>query len=175
MLFLKADPVGIDAPVQKLQSFLHTELSKRWTGTIDGYGRCYRNKTQKGYVPELYVDGTTYKEIVFDADNLSALFFFDAADVTSVRGATSTQRIDVIFQVNLEKIKSARADEAARLDVLKILRAPRFGFRLVDYITGYKNTFARFDGLLSNAESTWQDSHPLHVFKIGLELVHHII
>jgi hypothetical protein len=180
VLVVKDKPVGVDIPVQGFQKFLYPKLKALWNlsdSEMDGYGRCYRNKVDKGYIPQLFDGGTVYKDVFFDDTNSSALFFFDLEDVRQGTAATSSTKVDMIFMVNVQKIKpglSYRGDEEIRVDVERLCLVPRFNMKMVAMCTGFKNVFSRFDGVLTADQVTFRDLHPLHVFKISFELIYSI-
>lgn len=183
MLVTKTNPVGIDQPIQELQKFLYNTLKALWKlddNSLEGNGRCYRERVDSGYMPRLYVPGSTdipYKDVSFNDDIHAAFFFFDLWDVVDQKGTTSTAKVDIIFLVNLLKIKpgiSHRADEEARLDVQRICVTPRYNFMLREFGTGVKYVFNRFDGLTTKDLEQYRDTQPLHLFKISTELIYHI-
>jgi hypothetical protein len=185
MLVVKTNPVGIDIPVQKLQTFLFDALKKRW-GVVDdnlfAYGRCYRNKVDKGYVPEVFEssadsNNTIYRAIEFVDDVYKALFFFDVDDRVKYDAGNTLARVELIFIVHLPSIKPGllhRGDEEARNDAEKLCSQRRFGFTMNGFETGFRNVFSRFDGLLNDDQLTFRDQHPLHVFKINFDLLYSI-
>ena len=77
MLNLLTAPVGVDAAIQKLQTLIHNNLMDKWaidSNQYQSFGRCYRNKKDNGYIAEVYLGQSEYKEVYWD-DNLSAISF----------------------------------------------------------------------------------------------------
>lgn len=180
MLQVKDKPVGVDIPVQGFQKFLYSQLKALWNvsdSEMDGYGRCYRNKVDKGYIPQLFDGATVYKDVFFDDTLTSALFFFDSGDSVKQNAASSLVKIDLIFMVNLQRLLPSlqwRGDEEVRNQVERICLVPRYGLRMCEVVTGFKNVLSRFDGILSADQVTFRDLHPLHVFKICFDLTYNL-
>jgi hypothetical protein len=184
MLILKTNPVGLDVPIQELQKFLYNRLKALWNiqddNSIEGNGRCYREKVDNGYIPRLFVEGSgdiPYKNAEFIDSLHSAVFFFDVWDVVKQNGTTATAKVDLIFMVDLQKLKptvSHRADEEVRHDVQRICITPRQSFVLKEFGFGTKYVFNRFDGLTTKDIEQYRDVHPLHNFKLTFDLVYHI-
>ena len=185
MLSVKTSPVGVDIPVQGLQIFLYNQLKAKWNITdteFESYGRSYRNKTDKGYIPEVFQSSsqpgnTVYKPVEFDETVNKALFFFDAYDDVKYSKGTSSVKVDIIFLVNVALLKpllAHRGDEEIRNDVERLMAQKRFSFTMTGYATGFKNVFNRFDGLMSKEQVTFKDLHPIHVFKITADLIYNI-
>jgi hypothetical protein len=115
VLNLKTNPKGLDDNIQGLQKFLYNQLKALWNlddTSLEGNGRCYREKIDSGYVPRLFVSGSTdvpYKNVEFIDEVHAAVFFFDVWDSVRQNGATSTAKVDLVFMVNLDKIKPGLA------------------------------------------------------------------
>ena len=73
MLYKKTNPVGIDVEIQKAQTLLHDKLSSDWGADINAYGRVYLSKRKDVILPEVFVDGVDYKDVLSLDDNR---FFF---------------------------------------------------------------------------------------------------
>ncbi|MFL5807937.1 MAG: hypothetical protein ACJ749_00370 [Flavisolibacter sp.] len=182
MLVTKTKPVGFDYNIQGLQKFLYDRLKVLWNlnddTSLEGNGRCYREKVDTGYIPRLFdASSSEYKNVEFIDDVHAAVFFFDVWDSVRQNGTTSVAKVDLIFMVNLSKIKPDlpyRGDEEARHDIEKLCITPRYNFILKEFGTGIKYVFNRFDGLTTKDLEQYRDTHPLHVFKIGFELIYHI-
>ena len=140
---------------------------------FNGFGRCYRNWSDKGYIPEVYVNGsaTEYEQVFFDDTTLAALFFFSCDDSTDFKkGASATTKCSIIFICNLALIKpnySFRADEETRQDVEKLCAVNRNEFMMTGIEIGYNKVFSDFSGLVNKDGTVFRDRHPLHVFRIN--------
>lgn len=186
MLYTKTAPVGVDVPVQNLQSFLYTQLKNKWKidndVDYDAYGRVYREQTTEGYIPRMFVsstqsDNTLYKDVFFDDSLNSAVSFFDTGSALTYDNRTATIKAWMIFMVNLAKLKKTiehRADEEVRRDVALLCQNSRWGFRLTEIDTGYKKVFSEYDGLLKGEQPVLRDMHPLHCFRLGFTLIYDI-
>lgn len=181
-LNIKNSVIGVDIPIQNFQKFLYTQLLAKWKvseAAFLSYGRCYRNNAELGCIPEVYVSGSVaqYVGIEFDDSNTIVLSFFDLYDDVKFSNGSTTARADLIFIVNVTKLKpdiAHRADEEIRNDVERLSQVPRFGFIATDFQTGYNNVFSRFQGIVKNDQITWRDLQPLHVFKITFDFVYNI-
>ena len=82
-LITKNSTVGIDVPIQQLQTKLYQQLKAAWNINNDtdysSYGRAYKNQTNDGISPEVFIGGLDYKDVYFD-DTLKALSFFAIDD-----------------------------------------------------------------------------------------------
>lgn len=181
MIPLKTSPVEIDIPIQKLQQFLYSGLKTTWGVSdtdFDMYGRCYRNSIDKGYIPEVFVGDsangqTAYKEAFFDETVNKAIGFFHH-DNTKYEKGNSRARVCLLFIVNLQKLKpniQHRADAEVRKDVELLLQLRKFSFEMTEIVTGFRNVFAEFDGWLRPGMITFGDIHPLHCFRINMDLL----
>lgn len=183
MLVIKTNPVGKDVPIQSLQQYLYNKLKVLWQvndNVFDGNGRCYRNKNDKGFVPELFVvsdvaNNTQYKAVWFDKTNHAALFFFDVDDKEVYKEGMSTVTVSIIFMCNLAMLKTKspiqhRADEEIRNDVRKICSVGLYQMQLKGEEVGYANVFRSFGGLVNNDGEVFEDRHPLYCFKMIMEL-----
>lgn len=185
-LNIKDSVIGVDIPIQNFQKFLYGQLKTKWGLTDDvfqGYGRCYRNNYDKGYVPELFVNGTPtqYVGIEFDDTTTTALFFLDLYDSERFSKGSTQAKVDLIFIVNVKKIKTDKApslthrgDEEIRNDVERLCQVGRFGFIASEFVTGYNNVLTRFPGITKSDQTTWRDLHPLHVFKITFNFTYNL-
>lgn len=185
MLNLKNIPIGIDTPIQGFQEFIYGQLKSLWgvsDSEYDSFGRCYRNMTDAGYIPEVFVssdqvNNTVYKEVWFDDSLHKVVSFFDVAAITKYDKGSSVATVNLIFIVNVPLLKpdiQHRGDEEIRRDIEQLCASPRFNFTMKSFVTGFKNVFANFDGYLKRDQITFRDLHPLHVFSIGFDLLYNI-
>lgn len=183
MIVLKTNPVEIDIPIQKLQQFLYNSLKTIWGVSdteFDCYGRCYRNQVDKGYVPEVFVgtstEGqTTYKEAFFDDTINKSISFFHVADSLKYEKGTSKARVCLLVISNIQRLKpliAHRADAEVRKDVEALLQLRKYEFEMVEIVTGFKNVFSEFDGWLKPGMVTFGDIHPLHCFRVNMDLIY---
>lgn len=116
-IFQKTNPVGIDKEIEKMQSKLNTKLSS-WN--LDAYGRIYKTEREGKTIPEHFSGGKDYKEVLIN-DKINGKFFFVENDrSTIISGPRYQTTVDIIFLLDLAKIKpnvTHRADEEARLEI----------------------------------------------------------
>jgi hypothetical protein len=178
MLNVINNPVGIDIPIKKLQAFLHDALLEKWgieTDQYQSYGRCYRNKQDKGYMAEVYDGNDEYKEVYYD-DTISAISFFGISN--NIKQVIE-QKADVhlIFFVNLEKLKPEapnRADEEVRIDVMNIIGKTMFGFTLDSVDLWLENVLREYSGSYREERLKQVDMHPVHCFRLNFTLNYNI-
>lgn len=174
MIFPKSPPSGIDIKIDLFNLRLHTALLEAWGLSDDQYncyGRCHRNFRDQGYIPEVYVGGGEYQEVALN-DQLAASSFFGMND-TQVSNGLNIANLHLVFFVNLATIKGNlehRGDEETRLDVLKIVEAGPFGFKLLSTELGLSTVMREYDGFLKAANSGMADMHPYHCFRINFQV-----
>jgi len=168
---------GIDIPIQQLQDWLYPKLLTKWglnDSNFNMYGRAYRNQTEDGYTPEVYIGNNEYKEVYFD-DTLSASAFFGLGEDTQIANGTSvTAPVYLIFMVDLSKIKygNTRNDEEARVDVEQLVMKAGFGFTLTDVILGIDNVFSEYAGWRKSDGIKYRDQQPLHCFRLNFKCLY---
>lgn len=167
----KINPVGIDIPIQDLQTKLHDDLIATWgitTAQYYCYGRVYINPLKEGLSFETYEGSGEYIDVL-PGDSIPARSFFVWEE--SAYDEKYTAEIGIIFFVNVSVLKSSiahRADEEVRKDVHDILRKEPFGFKISRLVTGINNVFPEYRKL------KYDDMQPYHVFKFITELKYQI-
>lgn len=187
MLILKTNPSGVDIPIEKYQSWLFDQLKGLWKlngdGDFDCYGRVYKNNSETGYVPEVFVDSLSstnkvYNPILFDETRNTVVSFFYLNDQVNYEDGSSTTKVSLIFLTNLDKINKGvdhRPDEEIKLDVMRLVHTGKYGFEFTSIETGLKNVAKDFDGWLkSKDETTFLDRHPRYCFKVNFNLLYNI-
>lgn len=174
MVVLKDNPQGVDKAIQALQVLLYEYLSAAWeVSDYMCYGRCYRNQTKDGYVPEVFIGGKDYKENFLD-DRLSAISFFGYEKNTM--GLVNKAEVHLIFCVNTKTLKagiSHRADEEVRSDVERALGQFLYGTTITTLI-GLQRVFQEYNGWNRNESMKYRDMHPHHCFRINFQLAYEI-
>ena len=116
----KTNPVSIDKAIQKVQIGLYDGLGYT---NIDGLGRIYKVKRGDNTIPARHISNKDYKEVLLN-DKITGSFFFVAGDETDVIGDQAETEVDIIFFLNLQKIKPSfphRSDEEVNSEIVAIL------------------------------------------------------
>ncbi|MDF2189287.1 hypothetical protein [Paraflavitalea sp. CAU 1676] len=187
MLKLKTKPVGIDVPIQKMQTFIHNKLIALWN--IDetngpkymAYGRCYRNRDQKyGYIAENYkgdsiTGGVDYEETYWD-DNMTVVSFFGVANSIRHEGTKELASVHLVYFLDLAKVKPTiahRADEEVHKDLLSLVGNVLHGFTYTGLDTGVDNVLREYPGSRRENRMVAVDMHPRHCFRLNFDLMYH--
>ncbi len=171
MIVTKTKPTGVDILIQALQNFLYVQLQNTWgIGTSDytSYGRVYRNQTEDGYSPEVYLGSNEYKDSFFD-DTVKALSFFGIGETEKFNGGLISN-VFLVFCVQIPLLKptySWRADVEVRMDVEMLCKSPRFGLMFQGTETGIDNVFKEFSGWKKKEGIKFRDMHPWHCFRLN--------
>lgn len=162
---LKTNPKGLDVSIQEVQKILYTKLTTLWGVDLNAYGRCYPYIRDNYRVIEYYYGSNDYKNLVYAEQNK---FFFTAEnDLTRTGDDFYTTNISLYFILNVNEIYplvNHRADEEARVDVLKILNSTG-KVQVTSVTTEINKVFSRFE-----YENT-DDMQPYHCFKIDLDVL----
>jgi|JI61114BRNA_FD_contig_31_7068765_length_1685_multi_5_in_0_out_0_2 hypothetical protein len=165
MNYLKQNPVGLDAFVQKLQVLLHTQLLSKWS-ELNGYGRCYINQHDGFKTIEDYSKKNEYSgNLVFSEGN--KFFFATEKDLERTGNGYYKTSIDLFFIVNVNKIYPSiahRADEEIRIDVLNVLENQAL-VEVKKLVIDIDKIFNKFD------YNRVDNMQPYHVFKLELDVV----
>lgn len=172
MLITKTNPVGIDSYIQQFQNKLHTMLMLKWDNpTYHCYGRSYRNKTEDGYIAEVFTDKNEYKEVYWN-DTLDAISFFGIGDSIEEQ-TTSTIDVHLVFFVNLKKLKPSiahRADEEVRQDVQSVFGKGIYSFTYTSTVLYLENVLREYPGSRRDDRLKFIDMHPVHCFRFNFKL-----
>lgn len=179
MLITRTNPAGIDWYIQALQTKLHSALIDALDladpDQYKAYGRCYRNKTDDGYIAENYEGGGEYREVYFN-DTVSLLSFF------GITGNLKANEADIhlVFFADLSKLTltdrdgeavTHRADEELREMVRKIIGRYAYGFTYVSTDLWLENVLKEYPGSRRDDRLVTVDMHPRHCFRINLKLI----
>ena len=182
MLITKTEPKGVDFHIQQLQTLLHTRLTDANhldTYKYKAYGRCYRNKTDNGYIAENYEGSNEYKEVYWD-DAFSAISFFGISG-SFKNGINHEVDVHLVFFADLNKLAlknsdavtiTHRADEELRAMVLKIIGKHSFGFAYVSTELWLENVLKEYPGSRRDERLKYIDMHPVHCFRINMKLIY---
>lgn len=176
MLHLKKIPVGIDTTIQALQKKLNNKLITTW-GISDElyrcYGRCYRNQSANGYVPEVFIsDSVGYKDLFLD-DNYAATSFFGVERMDINDNFRGEADVHLVFAVNLKQLKPSirhRADEEVHQDVIKVFNK-NGETKLNSIVVGIENVFREYTAWKDKDKGVmYRDMQPFHFFRINFRL-----
>jgi hypothetical protein len=172
MIISKTNPVGVDFYINKLQNKIHTQLSSLLGGSsYKCYGRCYRNKTDNGYIAENYESENDYKEVYWD-DTLQAISFFGLTGDFISEGEVD---VHLIYFVNLKTtypLITHRADEEIRLAVQNVIGKSSYGFNYVSTELWLEKVLKEYPGSRRDERLKFVDMHPVHCFRINLKLLY---
>lgn len=161
MNYLKDNPKGVDAAIDRIQKVLYDQLTCRWTDSdLDGYGRVYRNESKDKVIPEYYHKNKEYKEVLLN-DTRTGIFFFNTGN-PQVNGSSAEVDCEIIFSVNLYKIKGneTRDDEEIRNDVFFALNK-------------YANTFSKEIEIIKDLDRVYENFRGVSGFFIDMQEFHH--
>jgi hypothetical protein len=177
MVIAKNAPVGIDWYIQKLQTVLHDELVAKWNNIQSSdyvsYARCYRNKTDDGYIAEHFVAPGSNKEVYYDSAIAVSSFFGLTSNITR-KGPSASVDVHLVFFADLKKIKpdiDHRADEEVRQDVASVIGPSRFDFTLESIEIGIENSLREYPGSRRDDRLKYVDMDNVHCFRINLKLI----
>lgn len=178
MLFTRSKISGIDTAIDGLQRKLYPSLVSLWKlnaasdKDYNSYARAYKNQSENGLVPEVFVKGIEYKEVMLD-DKIKALSFFSIGDSISFDNNLSKAKVGLIFFVDLTKISSGqnRNDELVRQQIVKLIQGNKyFGFSFEGVEIGIDLSLKEYAGARKNIGLKYRDMHPYHCFRLNFTL-----
>ena len=164
------NPKGIDFPIQKLQTYLHDKLP--WSD-IEIYGRVFENPSkEKGFTLEAYTSKNEYKDVFMNDKKSAVIFFIEDKKHTTSEGIKFTNKLQIVFMVNLKKAYPSithRADMESEIEAIELIRS-RSNFSMTEMEKGISSVFKGFniDGIKLS------DMQPYHVFSINGDLTYQI-
>jgi len=166
MLYIKENPQGIDQKISIIQKSLFKILND-----IDVYGRVYRNPSDNGFKPEVYVKDGEYKDVLTNDSNSGSVFFIDSETHEFMNGYYFETDVKIVFMLDLEKINgnNNRNDVEIQQNLLMTVIKHKF-FSVEKIEKGIDNIFKGFD--TSNIKIN--DMQPYHVFAIAGKLKYSI-
>jgi len=185
MLSIKTNPVGIDLYIQRLQTKLYNllidadHLNLTDATKYEAYGRCNRNKTDDGYIAEVFTSGKEYKEVYWN-DTLKVLSFFGLNNVIK-RGVNAEAEVHFVMFADLSKLAlkdkdgntiAHRADEELRRMVTGIIGKYSFGFEVTGIQLWIENVLKEYPGSRRDNRLKYVDMHPVHCFRINMTLLY---
>ncbi len=118
MNYIKSNPVGVDKPIEKLKRQIYSAISCK--GSIDAYGRVYKNKRKDSFVLEAYKGNNEYEDVL--GTDKSRFFF--VVDERKRFNEDPNSVIDIVFMVDLNSFYSSheRNDEEFKALVYSVLK-----------------------------------------------------
>ena len=165
MIYSKTNPTGVDVPIQKAQKKLHDTLNSVWGVELDAYGRAYLLKRGDLIIPEVFVGGKDYKDILELKSN--RFFFVVGNTANKINNNWYETNVDIYFILNLADLKPSvthRADQEAQDDADKVLSKTDITINSID--TGIDNVLSDFN-ISERDNFKYADFEPYHVFKFS--------
>jgi len=168
MNHLKANPVGIDKVIDRIQKLVHDPLLASW-GSLDVYGRVYRLKDNGNVHFKLYKGNGEYEPLLFSEGNK---IFFVQGDNTVAEGGRETNDLFMVCNVKLDGVLE-RNDEEVHSEVVDLI--------VSKYLKEYKGCRHGMNELKKLLENEVQgnfkfgDIHPYHVFIVKLSVKYYLI
>lgn len=178
MMFTKDNIEGVDVSIDGFQRWLYPKLVAKWGLEANSdkdyncYARVYKNRTKDGYIPEAYIGGKNYRELLLD-DKVKVLSYFSVGDTTTFAQNRLVTNVGLVFMADLSKITNNqdRMDEKVRQDVVQLVQGIRFyGFSFQGVETGVDNVYREFSGARIVKGIKFSDMHPNHCFRVNFTL-----
>ena len=155
MIHLKENPVGIDYEIQRIQEYLYKNL-KSWN--IEAFGRV--EKLDNDLL--IFKKGIDYEKALGLNDSSNGRFFFLDSNLTTEKSKQLTTDIELVFLLNIKKIKpeiTHRADEEVKMEILNFLKKKVHGS--IEILKGQE--------VLKSFETKLLDMQPYHFIKFSFE------
>jgi len=177
----KTDRFGIDIVIESLQQFSAPKLLAFWSNIAipdyTSYPRANKNPRGLDKVPEISLDDTEYKSVLFD-DKLAVTSFWVVDDTRVFSDDTKQVKatISIIFQANLVTIysQSNRADEEFNANVLEVFRPDNFFINSdISIVEGIDNVYSDLtfsEELNDNIKK--HDMSQFHVVKFTMDVIY---
>lgn len=141
---LRTNIVGIDKPIQEIQTNLYDSLSEIW-GSVTAYGRVYKNVSEDGNLPEWF-DSTKqdYIDTFYDDNDVASICFLVSDDSETDDELVFVNNVKCVFALDLSRAydTTERNDQEAKRDALQALRNADFNmFKITEVQTGVENVF----------------------------------
>lgn len=152
---------GIDVEIGKMVTWLTAKL---WLGkSIIINGRIFRNVKDGETIPESYVAGVDYQDVLLN-DTKDAIVFFDVEPTEDYTGVF-TSNVWVCFAVNLSKlyptVTTERATEYAHDDAVKWIKKR---WEITGLVRGYP-AFSEYSRVKES-----DNFHPFYLFRINCKI-----
>lgn len=131
-------------------------------GSIDAYGRVYKNKINSGFVLESYISNGEYKDVL--GTDTSRFFF--VVDERKSFGEDPSSEIDIVFMVDLNDFYNSneRMDEEFKSVVNQVLRD---SLMTVNNFYGYERLNTMLSGFQLGKSMDFDHMHPKLIFTVN--------
>lgn len=140
---------------------------------MTGYGRVYRNESERGVIPEAFVEDTNdYKEVFLDSSLDLSFGFIDNETHTSEDGVVYIAKIKVFFWVNISILSATERQDAEMHRIVSVILKEN-GYpsdNETELEKGVDNVFKGFN--VENLKSS--DIHPFHLFSFNFNLPYNL-
>jgi len=168
--------IGLDNTIQRLQTKVYDFLNTRWSGTLEAYGRAYKNIDKKGNFKYEWYNSREkdYQDVYYNDSSSDGVFFFIESGVNDADTSISfNSTIKMVFMCNLKKIFSTysneRNDEESHRDVMEAIRNANL-FPVSGVETDIQTIFSGVD----TEKIKFSNIHPLHCFSINLSVNYYL-
>lgn len=154
---------GIDIPINLQKTIFSSYLG--WTGALH-YGRVDRNFRNDAMIPETWLSGNEYGELLLN-DKIPGLSFFDVVERTDLASAI----VDIYFAVNVNTLHSYATERRTEYCLQDALRWIQRGnhFTILSFSDGY-DSWKQW-GMVKKEDNM----HPFYLFKIRTKVTYSIL
>lgn len=163
MIYAKDKTYGIESKVLLIQRYLDEHLPDYWTGVTPHIYSVIQSTVKDGNtIAEVYLRKDEHRQIFFD-DTRNCIIAFHV-NSRSIKGSQHSAIVDVIFNVNIEKIhhNNLRETEKAIMQAYKVLKNSGYVYE----ITGIKETIKKVYSDFFTGNVNMNDMQPYFVFSI---------
>ncbi len=167
MNHLKANPVGIDKVIDRIQKLVHDPLLASW-GSIDVYGRVYRIKENGKTQFKLFSGNGEYQSLMFSEGN--KIFFVSGDNSNAVSGRENND-LYMVCNVKLDGVLE-RNDEEYHNEVVSLISS-----KFLKEYKGCRYGINELKKLLENdiyGNFKFGDIHPYHVFIVKFNVNYYL-
>lgn len=169
MNHLKADPVGIDTVIDRIQKTIHDPLLLSW-GSVDVYGRAYKVQKENDISLQLYKGNNEYEPILYKEGNK---VFFVQGDNPEISLGEMTNDLWMVCVVKVDSIDE-REDEEIHQEVITLL-SNSFLKNITGIEYGMENLRKVVEDSSPYGNFKYSDVHPYHVFMVRLSVNYSLI
>lgn len=161
-----ANPIGIDAPIQRMQDYLYSNLN--WS-KLEMFGRVQKNNNDGKPLPQPFLSTGQYLRDAYLIDKNNAHVFFLVDDKKEhVSGSIFKVEVKTVFSINLKTLFPSiahRADTEAQSHAFNLVSKKK-AYKVKRIETGIKTVLNGFDIEGLNK----LDIQPFHLFAIVSEV-----